>query len=141
MFLFVVMAESEKTLCGFCHQGKEREIDCGTLHIHLEKDGKTAAHKMCMVCSIMRFLPSASKLRQGNIFRSVCQEFCPHGGGCLPQCMLGYTPLGRHPPPQQTATAADGKHPTGMHSCFTVCSGEKNLKYVTGSQCILKCIA
>ena len=38
-----------------------------------------------------------------------------------------YTPLGRHPPgqihppgrhPQQTATAADGKHPTGMHSCF-----------------------
>ena len=22
-------------------------------------------------------------------------------------------------PPQQTATAADGTHPTGMHSCFT----------------------
>ena len=21
-------------------------------------------------------------LGQGNIFRSVCQEFCPHGGGC-----------------------------------------------------------
>ena len=134
MFLFVVMAESEKTLCGFCHQGKEREIDCGTLYIHLEKDGKTAAHKMCMVCSIMRFLPSASKLRQGNIFRSVCQEFCPHGGGvCLSACW--------DTPPQQTATAADGTHPTGMHSCFTVCSGEKNLKYVTGSQCILKCIA
>ena len=46
--------------------------------------------------------------------------------------MLGYTPLGRHPPadtaPVQTppcpvhagthmATAADGTHPTGMHSC------------------------
>ena len=35
--------------------------------------------------------------------------------------MLGYTPwaetpLGRHPP-QQTATAADSTHPTGMHSC------------------------
>ena len=87
-------------------------------------------------------------------------------GGCLPQCMLGYTPLvqthpmlgytplGRHPPrqtppmgrhtpgqthPRQTppptacwdthppcqvhdwidmATAADGRHPTGMHSCY-----------------------
>ena len=26
------------------------------------------------------------------------------------------TPLGRHPP-RQTATAADGTHPTGMHSC------------------------
>ena len=40
------------------------------------------------------YLPSAAKLRQGNVFRSVCQEFCPHWGGCLPQCMLGYT----HPP-------------------------------------------
>ena len=38
------------------------------------------------------------------------------------------TPLGRHPrpprqtpqadTPQQTATAADGPHPTGMHSCL-----------------------
>ena len=41
------------------------------------------------------------------------------------------TPPGRHippgqtlPPPQQTATAADGTHPTGMHSCeVTICSG------------------
>ena len=28
------------------------------------------------------------------------------------------TPLIRHPHPQQTATAADGTHPTGMHSSF-----------------------
>ena len=41
---------------------------------------------------------------QGNIFRSVCQEFCPRGE-CLPQCMLGYTtppgqsPPGKTPPP------------------------------------------
>ena len=27
------------------------------------------------------FLPAATKLGQGNIFRSVCQEFCPQGGG------------------------------------------------------------
>ena len=26
------------------------------------------------------------------------------------------SPLGRHPPPE-IATAADGTHPTGMHSC------------------------
>ena len=40
-------------------------------------------------------------------------------------------PPGRHPPPGKThpwadtplrATAADGTHPTGMHSCFKVCS-------------------
>ena len=28
------------------------------------------------------------------------------------------TPLGRHAPPPVTATAADGTHPTGMHSCY-----------------------
>ena len=26
------------------------------------------------------FLPPATKLGQGNIFRSVCQQFCPQGG-------------------------------------------------------------
>ena len=67
-----------------------------------------------------------------------------HGGG-LPQCMLGYHPPwdqaplpwdqapprpgpqpgSRHPPqdqapppPHETATVADGTHPTGMHSCL-----------------------
>ena len=34
-------------------------------------------------------LPPATKLGQGNIFRSVCQEFCPWGD--LPHCMLWYT--------------------------------------------------
>ena len=36
---------------------------------------------------------------------------------------LGRHPLGRHPPgrhPQQTATAADGTHLTGMHSLFSI---------------------
>ena len=37
-------------------------------------------------------------LGQGNIFRSVCQEFCSQGGG-LPHCMLGYSAGSR--PPQQ----------------------------------------
>ena len=25
-------------------------------------------------------------LRKGNVFTSVCQEFCPLGGGCIPAC-------------------------------------------------------
>ena len=33
---------------------------------------------------------------QGNIFSSVCQEFCSQGG--LPQCMLGYHLLEQTPP-------------------------------------------
>ena len=32
---------------------------------------------------------------------------------------LGRHPSGRHPPPSKTVTAADGLHPTGMHSCDT----------------------
>ena len=49
---------------------------------------------------------------------------CPQGGVCLSACWdapsgadnpLEQTPT---PPPQQTATVADGTHPTGMHSCY-----------------------
>ena len=65
---------------------------------------------VCRFCS----LPSATKLRQGNVFTRVCHSV---HGGCLPQCMLGYTPLGRHPPcrsPGQTPpgqTPSLGRHP------------------------------
>ena len=89
-------------------------------------------------------LPSATKLRRLCFY--TCLSFCPRGGGVLPQCMLGYHPpsrpppgadpppprsrhtaRSRHPPgadtPQEqispeTATVADGTHPTGMHSCL-----------------------
>ena len=35
----------------------------------------------------------------------------PGPGGCILTCTEADTP-------QQTATAADGTHPTGMHSCY-----------------------
>ena len=64
----------------------------------------------------VNLLPAATKLGQGNIFTSVCQEFCPQGG-CLPQCMLGYTtPPGPdpHPPPDQAHTPPGStQHPPG----------------------------
>ena len=49
---------------------------------------------------------------------------CPQEG-CLPHCMLGYTPQtrGRHPPVQCMlgyGQQAGGTHPTGMHSCCLV---------------------
>ena len=50
----------------------------------------------------MCFYRLQTKLWKGNVFTSVCQEFCPP------------------PPRQQTATAADGPHPTGMHSCLSL---------------------
>ena len=41
---------------------------------------------------------------------------CPRGEGCTPPCQADTNPpAGRRPP--QMATAADGTHPTGMHSC------------------------
>ena len=45
----------------------------------------------------------------------------PHAGIHTP-CPVHagiHTPLGRHPLPP-TATAADGTHPTGMHSCWVL---------------------
>ena len=63
--------------------------------------------------------------RQGNIFAPVCHSVhrggCLVGGGCLVWGMPG--PGGCLLPggaaPSRTATAADGTHPTGMHSCST----------------------
>ena len=45
----------------------------------------------------LRDVDEHPNLGQGNIFRSVCQEFCSQGGVCL--SMLGYHPPGpgRHP--------------------------------------------
>ena len=48
------------------------------------------------------FLVTARKrsLGQGNIFRSVCQEFCPQGGVCLSACWDTHThTLGVDTPP------------------------------------------
>ena len=47
------------------------------------------------------------------MFSQACVKNSVHGGV--------HTPLGRHPIGQihpETATAGDGTHPTGMHSCF-----------------------
>ena len=63
------------------------------------------------------------KLRKFNVLTPVCPSFCSRGGGgevCTPSSRQ--TPPGQTPPwadtPRQTATAAGGTHPTGMHSCF-----------------------
>ena len=50
-----------------------------------------------------------------------------------------HTPLGRHPlPHQQTATAADGTHPAGMHSCLDLHmnfpNGSKLLQFLEVSE-------
>ena len=71
------------------------------------------------------FLPPATKLGQGYVFTGVCDSV---NRGCLPQCMLGYTPPGsrhprgadphqsRHPPQSRPTPRADtsgSRHPPG----------------------------
>ena len=56
-------------------------------------------------------LPPATKLGQGNIFRSMCQEFCSQGG--LPHCMLEYTPL--PPKDQRQAPPLQSRLPWSRH--------------------------
>ena len=59
-------------------------------------------------------LPTATKLGQGNIFTSVCQEFCPQGGRVSASVHAGIHPL--PPSPQeQTPSGADppGQTPPG----------------------------
>ena len=87
------------------------------------------------------FLPSAIEVCEGYVFAPVCHSVHrggvqakaqggllrgvsrprPSGGGCPGPgpggCVLQRA-LRQTPPPQQTATAADGTYPTGMHSCF-----------------------
>ena len=79
--------------------------------------------------------PHKRGLGQGNIFTSVCQEFCSQGGCLVPggSAPGGVSAPGRVPAsggvggllpggclvetPPGTATAAGGTHTTGMHSC------------------------
>ena len=51
---------------------------------------------------------------KGNVFTSVCQEFCPWGGGVHPQAD---TPLGRHPPDRHPrADTPQANTPLGRHN-------------------------
>ena len=55
---------------------------------------------------------------EGNVFTSVCQEFCPQGATHAPE--HAHT-LDTHPPAEDTTRCGQwggGTHPTGMHSCL-----------------------
>ena len=70
-----------------------------------------------------RFLPPANEVCEGYVMLGyVFTGVCLSTGGCLPHCMLGYTPpwagthpLGRHPPGQTPPTPCPdtplGRHP------------------------------
>ena len=93
-----------------------------------------------LVSTMMSLIFTVRKEVAKVMFLQAC--VCPHGGVCLSACW-DTTPPSRHPPrsrppwstpreqtpprrrtpgsrppPGEMATAADGTHPTGMHSCL-----------------------
>ena len=71
------------------------------------------------------FTARKRSLGEGNIFTSMCQEFCSRGGGgCLlpgGACFLrGVCSQGGLLETPRAATAAGGTYPTGMHSCLAM---------------------
>ena len=62
-------------------------------------------------------LPAATKLGQGNIFTSVCQEFCPQGGRVSASVHAGIHPQGgdtpRTDPPGADTPPDQAHHPPG----------------------------
>ena len=72
-------------------------------------------------CALFHLLFNGSRVNQTK-FAKVFTSVCLSTGGCLPQCMLGYTPGSRQPPCAVHAgrygQQAGGTHPTGMHTCI-----------------------
>ena len=77
------------------------------------------------VAKVMFLHLSVSHSVHGGVCLSACWDTTPLGAGIPPEQARPWTrpPRTRHPsgsrhrPGAETATAADGTHPTGMHSC------------------------
>ena len=105
--------------------GREKTKLAGSLELLYEAD---VCMSMNLRRSQLRLLPPATKLWQGNIFSSVCQEFCSGGGvtwaGTLRQLHTppwagtllqpAGTPPGQVHPPGQVYPPAD-THPQHVH--------------------------
>ena len=64
----------------------------------------------------MILLPPANEVWGKVIFSVACVKNSVHREGCLPQCMLGYHPLGADTPQEQPPPGADtprSRHPLG----------------------------
>ena len=62
------------------------------MHLAAWRTITVVAVVIVIICAVV-FVFTARKrsLGQGNIFRSVCQEFCPRGGGGgIPACLAGF---------------------------------------------------
>ena len=95
------------------------------INIIFSKPGKLCYVKLKLMSKFI-FTARKRSLGQGNIFRSVCQEFCPQGGSAWPGTPPGpgrYTPPGTrqvHPPaPGSTPPGTRQVHPPPGPGRFT----------------------
>ena len=77
--------------------------------------GRYASYWNAFLCKyfwlMLYFLPPANEVCEGYVFTPVCQTFCSQGG-CLPQCILGYTNSSRtRPPPTPPRSRPPGPDP------------------------------
>ena len=73
------------------NSGFSREVSW-SIQTELERDRD---RELNLYQWVLRYLPPAMKLWQGNVFTNVCQEFCPqgagmHGGGEGGMCGRGH---------------------------------------------------
>ena len=95
----------------FVYLGAHKETDPkSAFHVEMTSCGNEPERERDVYTFITLSLPPATKLGQGNIFRSVCQEFCPWGGMHMLQgvfawhwacmaggvCMVGVCMAGGH---------------------------------------------
>ena len=104
----------------------QSELFCFSTH---EADVIAPSNESVWDINVRRsLLPSATKLRRLCFYRrlsvhswAVCLVggSAWSGGGLLPGVwgLVSQHALRQTPPPAETATAADGTHQTGMHSC------------------------
>ena len=101
-------------------------------------------------------LPPAKEVCKRDVFTSVCHSV-HGGGGCLPQCMLGYTPPPPHgsrplweqtPPQEQTRTRSrhspESRHPLEQTPPCVVqagrCRQQAGGKHPTGMHTYFNCV-
>ena len=97
-------------VCGTGWDDRDARVTCRELGYPYAKVRKT----------LSSFLPPATKLWQGYVFKGVCDSV--HRGGGMHgrgMCVTGGMRGRGACVARETTTAADDTHPTGMHSCLS----------------------
>ena len=116
-----------KILLWFVDYAKHESTDtCSGIAVTRSTCGKSPSRYMYFYHPHMRtgnnYRPQ-TKLRKGNVFTSMCQEFCPQGGVCHTLPWQADTPPGRQTPPWADPPQADTPRADTPPPADGYCSG------------------